>query len=441
MNQIRASVACLLDIKAILPQATLPLTALGYHLAKMPVDVRIGKMLLTASLLGCLEPALTVAAALAGKSPFFDPPNNREEAYRAHSAFTSSHNIRAVAAHYGVELPGSPTDDKPGDDLTPPNHVFFSDHLATVNAYDLWSLVQKERGPDVSYSLCRERFLSHTSLEEMKKLRENFRNHLAEVGFCQHSDARTTTSEASVGEDGDGDEVDDDGDDETSRAATSLSKLCVEPPIVPRSPVYYAAMRCALCAGLYPQIVRVARFEVSSGGVVRGNNNGPLTRIVQGDGVDVNIHPSSLTHKFVKYLLEGGQGYGQSQGSRLRSKDAYIVYHKKVATGKVYLHDCTAVPAAAVLLFGGDFLISRTRKGHASSAGKNSSKARIHDLDLVEVRVGGWICFKMSELHAVLYRRLRDEIDGMMQLKVENPHCDVSKKQAVLLKVLEAIIN
>ena len=204
--------------------------------------------------------------------------------------------------------------------------------------------------------------------------------------------------------------------------------------------VYYAAMRCALCAGLYPQIVRVARFEVSSGGVVRSSSNGSLTRIVQGDGVDVNIHPSSLTHKFVKYLLEGGQGLGQSQGSRLRSKDAYIVYHKKVATGKVYLHDCTAVPAAALLLFGGDLLVSRTRKGHRG-AGKNSSKARIHDLDLVEVRVGGWICFKMSELHAVLYRRLRDEIDGLLQMKVENPHCDVSKKQAVLLKVLEAILN
>jgi HrpA-like RNA helicase len=68
MGQIRTSVTCLLDIKAILPRPTLPLTALGYHLAKMPVDVRIGRMLITASLLNCLEPALTVAAALAGKS-------------------------------------------------------------------------------------------------------------------------------------------------------------------------------------------------------------------------------------------------------------------------------------------------------------------------------------------------------------------------------------
>ena len=49
-EQIRASIATLIEIKAVLPLAELPLTALGFHLAKMPVDVRIGKMLIYASL-------------------------------------------------------------------------------------------------------------------------------------------------------------------------------------------------------------------------------------------------------------------------------------------------------------------------------------------------------------------------------------------------------
>ena len=170
MGQIRASVACLLDIKAIHPRPTLPLTALGCHLARMPVDVRVGKTLIMASLLGCLEPALTVAAALAGKSPFFDPPNQREEAYRAHTAFTSSHNYRTAAAHYGVAVPDA-GDGGGGDGrdeaLTPPNHVFFSDHLATVNAYDLWAAVKQARGPEAAHALCRDKYLSHASLEDM----------------------------------------------------------------------------------------------------------------------------------------------------------------------------------------------------------------------------------------------------------------------------------
>jgi HrpA-like RNA helicase len=38
------------------------LTPLGRHLASLPVDPRVGKMLVTASTLGCLSPALTIAA-------------------------------------------------------------------------------------------------------------------------------------------------------------------------------------------------------------------------------------------------------------------------------------------------------------------------------------------------------------------------------------------
>ena len=470
MNQIKASVACLLDIKAILPRATLPLTALGYHLARMPVDVRIGKMLLTASLLGCLEPALTVAAALAGKSPFFDPPNNREEAYRAHSSFTSSHNYHMTATQYGVEIPDvsiTGMGAESCDDLTPQNHVFFSDHLATSNAYELWALVKRERGSEAAHLLCRDKFLSHKSLEDMQKLRDNFRNHLSDVGFCDRitvsgvrnssnaegSKGQLKKSENSIGgavdeifdaseeQPGDEDVYDEEhnnGNSKKSSSSLSSSSLPLVLPHLPRSSTYYAAMRCALCAGLYPQIVRVARYDPPSSHGSR-NAGPPQLRIVQSDGVDVSIHPSSLTHKFVKYLLEGGQGLGQSQGSRLKSKDAYIVYHKKVATGKVYLHDCTAVPAAAVLLFGGDLVISRPRKGGKS--GDQNRNTQMRDIDMVEVHVGGWIIFKMSELHAVLYRRLREEIDALMQMKVENPHCDVGKKQQVLWKVLDAILS
>jgi HrpA-like RNA helicase len=48
---VRSAIAVLMEIKAVLPLAELPLTALGYHLARMPVDVRVGKMLVYAALL------------------------------------------------------------------------------------------------------------------------------------------------------------------------------------------------------------------------------------------------------------------------------------------------------------------------------------------------------------------------------------------------------
>lgn len=46
------------------------LTPLGYHLACLPVDVRIGKLMLLGAIFRCLDPVLTIAASLAFKSPF-----------------------------------------------------------------------------------------------------------------------------------------------------------------------------------------------------------------------------------------------------------------------------------------------------------------------------------------------------------------------------------
>lgn len=40
------------------------LTPLGYHLAHLPMDARVGKLLLVGAILQCLDPILTIAAAL-----------------------------------------------------------------------------------------------------------------------------------------------------------------------------------------------------------------------------------------------------------------------------------------------------------------------------------------------------------------------------------------
>ncbi|KAL1138330.1 hypothetical protein AAG570_008394 [Ranatra chinensis] len=46
------------------------LTALGKHLASLPVDVRIGKLILFGTIFCCIDSALTIAACLSYKSPF-----------------------------------------------------------------------------------------------------------------------------------------------------------------------------------------------------------------------------------------------------------------------------------------------------------------------------------------------------------------------------------
>lgn len=90
---------------------------------------------------------------------------------------------------------------------------------------------------------------------------------------------------------------------------------------------------------------------------------------MQADGSEVFIHPMSLNHKNLPSILE-------DEEKGIKTKDAYIVYHTKVSSSKLFLHDCTSIPVLALLLFGGDLNFSRTSKNI--------------------IVVGGWIELKIS---------------------------------------------
>ena len=62
----------------------------GYHLAQLPVDARLGKLLVMAALMGCLAPALTVAACLSHKSPFSAPVGQQDQARRAMQSLSAA---------------------------------------------------------------------------------------------------------------------------------------------------------------------------------------------------------------------------------------------------------------------------------------------------------------------------------------------------------------
>ena len=72
-SAVAASVDLLRQIGALDAQQGDSLTPLGYHLATLPVDVRIGKMLIYGAIIGLVEPVLTAAAAMGFRSPFFSP--------------------------------------------------------------------------------------------------------------------------------------------------------------------------------------------------------------------------------------------------------------------------------------------------------------------------------------------------------------------------------
>ena len=63
-------------------------TKLGRRLAKLPVDPKLGRMLLAASDKGVLEPALIVVSALSVQDPRERPPEKQQQADQAHQPFT-----------------------------------------------------------------------------------------------------------------------------------------------------------------------------------------------------------------------------------------------------------------------------------------------------------------------------------------------------------------
>ncbi|KAM3599823.1 uncharacterized protein V6R79_012165 [Siganus canaliculatus] len=134
------------------------LTPLGHHLASLPVNVKIGKMLIYGAILGCLEPIATIAAAITEKSPFSTPMNRKEEANLAKAALALAN----------------------------------SDHLTIYNAYMGWKNSQNE-GQRTEMSYCRKHFLNRTALITIEDVKNELMKMMEQAGFWS---SRSSSSHA-----------------------------------------------------------------------------------------------------------------------------------------------------------------------------------------------------------------------------------------------------
>ncbi|XP_040901545.1 ATP-dependent DNA/RNA helicase DHX36 [Toxotes jaculatrix] len=136
------------------------LTALGVHLARLPVEPHIGKLILFGALLGCLDPVLTIAASLSFKDPFFIPLGKEKMADMRRKAL--SRNSK-------------------------------SDHLTIVNAFQGWAEA-KQRGARYEREYCWDNFLSANTLQMLHNMKGQFAEHLMHAGFVSSKDPRDPKS-------------------------------------------------------------------------------------------------------------------------------------------------------------------------------------------------------------------------------------------------------
>ncbi|XP_028604260.2 ATP-dependent RNA helicase DHX29 isoform X2 [Podarcis muralis] len=132
------------------------LTPLGQHLAALPVNVKIGKMLIFGAIFGCLEPVATLAAVMTEKSPFTTPIGRKDEADLAKSSLALAN----------------------------------SDHLTIYQAYLGWKKARHEGGYRAEMTYCRRNFLNRTSLLTLEDVKKELIRVVRAAGFaapsCHH---------------------------------------------------------------------------------------------------------------------------------------------------------------------------------------------------------------------------------------------------------------
>jgi ATP-dependent helicase HrpA len=86
-RQVRDGIALLHELRAFDTSVAEPLTPLGRDLARLPIDPRLGRMVLEADKLGCAREVAVIAAALSIQDPRERPADQRGQADQLHARF------------------------------------------------------------------------------------------------------------------------------------------------------------------------------------------------------------------------------------------------------------------------------------------------------------------------------------------------------------------
>ena len=195
-----------------------------------------------------------------------------------------------------------------------------------------------------------------------------------------------------------------------------------------------------LCAALYPQVIAIEREETKK----KKGINAPMKLRIRdkhdksqvdqnGEPVaapeptEVAIHPSSVNAKETRFT------------------HAYLIYHEKVKTTRVYVRDCSPVSAYALILFGG---VLSSQPGAPVMPPPLPKKHKKHwqppppppPRDGVLV-IDGWIKFSVSVQEQQLLIGVRSKLDALLASKIESPDMEFAEVGKELLSAVSQVLN
>ncbi|GKU91472.1 hypothetical protein SLEP1_g5339 [Rubroshorea leprosula] len=289
------------------------LTNLGKFLSMLPVDPKLGKMLIMGALFHCFDPVLTIVSGLSVRDPFLLPQDKKDLAGTAKSRFSAKD---------------------------------YSDHMALVRAYEGWKDAEREGS---AYEYCWRNFLSAQTLQAIHSLRKQFSFILREAGL--------------VGAD-----------------ASTNNKLSHNQSLV----------RAVICSGLFPGIASVVHRETS------------MSFKTMDDG-QVLLYANSVNARYQTIPYP------------------WLVFGEKVKVNTVFIRDSTGVSDSILMLFGG-----------ALSCGVQAGHLKM---------LQGYIDFFMDASLAECYLKLREELDNLIQRKLEDPNSDIHKEGKYLMLAVQELVS
>jgi ATP-dependent helicase HrpA len=125
------------------------LTSIGQRLARLPLEPRLGRMLLAAEQQDCVSDVLVIAAALSVADPRLRPPGRESAADAAHRRYADER----------------------------------SDFLSLLNLWDLYHTRTRGLSDDSLHAFCRKRFLSLSRMREWRDVHDQLKQIAAELGL------------------------------------------------------------------------------------------------------------------------------------------------------------------------------------------------------------------------------------------------------------------
>ncbi|GFU19130.1 3'-5' RNA helicase YTHDC2 [Nephila pilipes] len=354
----RNAVTLLKTIDALDPWEEL--TELGLHLLDMPIEPRLGKMILYSVVMKCLDPILTIVCCLSYRDPFLIPSQPAQK--------------RAVAMakrKFACDT--------------------FSDHMVLLRAFQAW---QKAKAEGHERTFCARNFISHATMEMVVAMRSQLLGQLRASGFIRPR--------------GNGD----------IRDLNTNSEI-------------WAVIKAALCAGTYPNLIRVDRDR---------------QQLITQKESRVRFHHSSVLNKLPVNAKHSVAVLRKQMITELPCD--WLVYEEMMRTGNIaHAHCCSLITPITVALFAGPARLpldalhepDQARLEGYMEEGDSEDDSK-YDNQKAMFKIDDWISFRVEPEIARLALQLRQKWHALFLKRMHAPSKVLTQADEGVIRTIAGVL-